>query len=105
MEIAIIIGIVGLVLVYMGYRDIRHSRIKLGGRYDKHVDMMSTPRFLLVVIQILTGVVMAVIGGLQYFEVASLTDENLRIVLIIGIGIFAVTFVAGLALTAGREHR
>jgi hypothetical protein len=105
MDIALIIVIVGLVLAYLGYRDVRHSRIKVGGRYDKHVEMMSGPRYVLVTIQILTGVVMAVIGALDYFEVTIITEDNLRLVLIIGLLIFAVTFVAGLALTAGREHR
>ena len=105
MDIALIIVIFGLVLAYLGYRDVRHSRIKLGGRYDKHVEMMSGPRYVLVVIQILTGVVLAVIGAVDYFELSIISDDSLLAVLVIGILVFAITFVGGLALTAGREHR
>ena len=103
MEIALVVA--GLLFAYVGFREVRFSRIKLGGRYDKQVEMMSTPRFVLVSIQILAGAVMAIVGALQYFEMATLTEDDLRLVLIVGGVIALACFLLGIVVTSGGKKR
>lgn len=97
--------VVGLIFAYLGFREVRFSRIKVGGRYDRHVEMMSTPRFILVSIQILAGVVMAIVGALQYFDISALTEDDLRLVLIVGGVIALACFMLGTVVTSSGKKR
>ena len=103
MEIALVV--LGLIFAYLSYRDVSLSRIKVGGRYDKHVEMMSGPKYIFIAIQALVGIVMAVIGAVAFFELATITEDTLRLTLIIGVALFVIAFLAGMILTAGSQNR
>jgi len=101
---------IGIVIFFLSFRDVWLSYVSAGDRYSRgaKTSMMSGSAFALALIQIMAGLMMALLGGFVLLERVSIPEETLRLILYIGVGTFAGTFVIGLiirGISSPRKRR